>query len=162
MNNALKNNTAAKKARHKPILRLGARSAKTNNYPKRAEHGKSGVRVKDVHEIALATQIADIALRAAKGRKVNCIHLRIGALRQVVPETLCFAWNFVAEKPPLLGSCLDIDWLAVKLKCTNGHQHTLNATDYYSQLCPECGIPAEVIQGEELTVVAIDIVPNKY
>lgn len=114
-----------------------------------------------MHEIALATQLAEVAQRYATGRTVNRIHLRIGALRQVVPETLSYAWDFVAHQPPLSGSTLEIDWLPVVLKCPNGHHAELDATDYFSQLCPECGLYADVLQGEEFTVVAIEVEKEK-
>ena len=56
-----------------------------------------GARFESVHEVALSTQLARLVSNAAEGRQVFTVRLEIGALRQVVPETLVYAWGFVTK-----------------------------------------------------------------
>jgi len=39
-----------------------------------------------MHELSLASAVIDTATRHADGRHVSAVHLRVGHLRQVVPE----------------------------------------------------------------------------
>jgi hydrogenase nickel incorporation protein HypA/HybF len=43
-----------------------------------------------VHELSVSAAVVDTAIRHAAGRKVTHVHLRVGALRQVVPDSLAF------------------------------------------------------------------------
>ena len=46
-----------------------------------------------VHELSLSSAILETVLKHADGRKVNTVELTVGALRQVVPESLDFYWG---------------------------------------------------------------------
>jgi hypothetical protein len=50
-----------------------------------------------VHELSLCSAIADTVRDNTDGRRVERVNLRIGYLRQVVPETLEFCWGFITE-----------------------------------------------------------------
>jgi hydrogenase nickel incorporation protein HypA/HybF len=50
-----------------------------------------------VHELSLSSAIINTAVRHAGGRRVSVVSLRVGRLRQVVPETLDFYFEFVAR-----------------------------------------------------------------
>ncbi|ALA66820.1 hydrogenase maturation nickel metallochaperone HypA [Corynebacterium lactis] len=108
-----------------------------------------------VHEVALSMQLAKVVTRAAEGRTVRCVHLRIGALRQVVPETLSYAWNFVSRDASLGEAKLDIDWVPAVIECPLGHRSEVGPLD--GLVCPECSQPGHVISGEEFTIVDIDV-----
>jgi hydrogenase nickel incorporation protein HypA/HybF len=108
-----------------------------------------------VHEVALSMQLAKVVTRAAEGRTVRTVHLRIGALRQVVPETLSYAWNFVSRDTGLGGAELDIDWIPAVIECEQGHRTQVGPLD--GLLCPQCAKPGRVISGEEFTIVDIDV-----
>jgi len=41
-----------------------------------------------MHELALASAVVEAVERHADGRRVLAVHLRVGRLRQVVPESL--------------------------------------------------------------------------
>ena len=49
-----------------------------------------------VHELSLAGAVIDTATRHADGRRVTAVHLRVGHLRQVVPDSLAFYFEHVA------------------------------------------------------------------
>ena len=108
-----------------------------------------------VHEVALSMQLAKVVSRAAKGRAVRVVHLRIGALRQVVPETLAYAWGFVSRDIGLGAAELDIDWVPAVVECPVGHKNEVGP--FEGLVCPECARPGRVISGEEFTIVDIDV-----
>lgn len=110
-----------------------------------------------VHEVALSTQLAGVVTRAAQGRKVRVINLRIGALRQVVPTSMEYAWGFVTAGTALEGARLAIDWRPGVIECAAGHRTTLDPHAYLDLGCPLCEQPTTVIQGEEFQVVDLEV-----
>ena len=70
-----------------------------------------------MHELSLCGAIYDIADRAAAGRPVSVIHLQVGRMRQIVPDTLAYCWTMVCDDTPLAGSRLDVDYRPVTLRC---------------------------------------------
>jgi hydrogenase nickel incorporation protein HypA/HybF len=110
-----------------------------------------------VHELSLCGAIADIAKRRAGERGVAVIHVRIGQLRQIVPDTLVFCWSMVSCDTELDGSVLEIERVAAELRCR------ACATDFgfgngITVVCPACGgLDAEVVAGEEFFVTALEL-----
>lgn len=111
-----------------------------------------------MHEVALSMQLAKVVTRAAEGRQVRQIRLRIGALRQVVPETLAYAWKFVSKDSSLADAQLSIEWIPAVIECPEGHRTELGPELGFT--CPVCGKPGRVVAGEEFTVVDIDVAPT--
>lgn len=110
-----------------------------------------------MHEVALSTQLAAVVSRAAGGRKVESVNIKVGALRQVVPETLEYAWGFVTKDGPLAGSVLNVSWVPAHVRCSHGHERTLDATQYLDVRCHECDAPTTVVAGEEFAVIDIEV-----
>jgi hydrogenase nickel incorporation protein HypA/HybF len=110
-----------------------------------------------VHELALCGAIARIVGNRAGERAVSTVRLRIGELRQVVPDTLTYCWTMVTESTPLAGSVLDIERVVARGRCDGcGAEHDLGAELDFG--CPSCGAPATtVIAGEEFLVTSIDV-----
>ena len=48
---------------------------------------------------------------------VEVIHVQIGQLRQVVPDTLVFCWSLVTADTALDGSVLEVERIPALLKC---------------------------------------------
>ncbi|QAU53418.1 hydrogenase maturation nickel metallochaperone HypA [Corynebacterium pelargi] len=117
------------------------------------------IRVGDVHEVALATQLAAVVKRAAQGRPVARINVEIGALRQVVPASLHYAWRFVSRETSLEDSELALEFLPCIIRCDCGFEGGMSGE--YSVLCPECGRPGTVIQGEEFRVIDIEVLRSR-
>lgn len=108
-----------------------------------------------VHEVALSTQLARVVSRAAAGRTVRQVRVEVGALRQVVPETLAYAWRFVIQDTPLQSARLVILPVPLRVKCEAGH-----TTEVVGQLdlsCPHCDARTHIVSGEEFRVVDIDV-----
>lgn len=105
----------------------------------------------------MSTELARVVTRAARGRTVRQVNLRIGALRQVVPASLDYAWGFVTASTPLEGAALVVDWIDAAIECARGHRTQLDAASYLDLACPQCDAPTTVVAGEEFQVVDIEV-----
>jgi len=110
-----------------------------------------------VHELSLCGAIADVATRHAGPRRVKVIHLRIGQLRQVVPDTLAFCWTLVSEDTDLAGSVLAVERVPARLRCRACNEpFALDGTIAF--VCPACmSLDVEVVSGEDFDVTALDL-----
>jgi hydrogenase nickel incorporation protein HypA/HybF len=112
-----------------------------------------------MHELSIAMSIVELAEEEAarRGVQVEAVHLRLGALSGVVKDALLSCYEMVCEGTPLEGSRLIVEDVAVVIFCvTCKAQRRLNSLQLFC--CPECGTPsAEVVQGKELEVVALEI-----
>jgi hydrogenase nickel incorporation protein HypA/HybF len=110
-----------------------------------------------MHELSICGSIADIATRRAEGRPVDTIHLRIGKLRQIVPDTLVYCWSMATTATPLDGSRLEIDYVPVRIEC-HGCGEVTEIGEYPILLCGKCeGADVEVIAGEEFLLTALEL-----
>jgi len=65
-----------------------------------------------MHELSIAVNIVEIACEEAErlnARKVDAVHLRVGALSGVVKDALLFAWQVASEGSLVAGSRLAIE-----------------------------------------------------
>jgi hydrogenase nickel incorporation protein HypA/HybF len=109
-----------------------------------------------MHELSLCDSIARAVIQNAGGRQVSSVHLRIGALRQVVPETLVYCWSVVGRGALLDGSVLDIEQVPAEVQC--GSCGVRSRLDRFVLTCPDCGgTGVRVVAGEEMLIVAIDV-----
>jgi hydrogenase nickel incorporation protein HypA/HybF len=110
-----------------------------------------------VHELALCRSIYGIVDRARGDRQVEVVHLQVGRLRQVVPETLEYCWRVVTETTPLAGSRLDVDHVPVVLDCSCGARTTVEHDLVLT--CASCDSADVTLHtGEELLVTSLDLV----
>jgi hydrogenase nickel incorporation protein HypA/HybF len=114
-----------------------------------------------VHELSLCRSIHDIVDRAREGRRVRTVNLRVGQLRQVVPDTLTYCWGLVCAEGPLAGSELVVDHVPVVLRCRDcGERST--AAHALVLTCSACGSGAvDLESGEELLVTSVDLVKER-
>ena len=110
-----------------------------------------------MHELSICRSIFTIADRARERRRVAVIHLQVGHLRQIVPQTLEHCWGLVTERTDLEGSRLDIEHVPVALACgdcgvTTTAAHNLVLT------CSACGSGRiTVTRGEEFMMTSMDL-----
>ncbi len=110
-----------------------------------------------MHELSLCSAIADIASRRAGDRGVEVVHVRIGLLRQVVPDSLLFCWSLLTADTELDGATLEIERVAAAVLCAKCSAET-ELPDTYSFACPACGsLDVTVTAGEEFLVTALDL-----
>jgi hydrogenase nickel incorporation protein HypA/HybF len=109
-----------------------------------------------VHELSLSSAILETAERHAAGRRVTAVAMTIGALRQVVPESLSFYWEIVSRDTVCDGAALEQTYVPGRLACRAcGHAWELQLIDFR---CPRClEGDAEVKAGDEFEVESITV-----
>jgi len=107
-----------------------------------------------MHELSLAQAIADGVAKHAGGAPVERVTVRIGHLRQVVPDSLTFSWQLLTEGGPLDGCELAIEHVPAVGFCADcGSESTLDWPVFH---CPGCGgADVPLVGGEESLVVSI-------
>ena len=111
-----------------------------------------------MHELSICTAVAEIVREHAAGQPVQRVHLDVGHLRQVVPDTLRFNWEIVVDGTALEGSTLEINHVPVVLGCRScGATTTLDQPLFRCAGCDSAEV--DVASGEELLVTSLDLVP---
>jgi hydrogenase nickel incorporation protein HypA/HybF len=109
-----------------------------------------------VHELSLSSAIVNTVVKHAEGRPVSVVTMRIGRLRQVVPDTLEFYFEFVARGTVCEGAKLEQEIVAALLRCDGCEREW--EIDFPDFRCPTCGrADVEVVGGNEFEVESIDV-----
>ena len=107
-----------------------------------------------MHELSIADAVLQIALNHADGRRIEAIELKLGHLRQVVPEALAFAFTLVSEGTPAEGAELLLEEVPAAGVCRDCGQES--EFEGFPLACQGCGsLAVEVVRGEELLVDAL-------
>jgi hydrogenase nickel incorporation protein HypA/HybF len=107
-----------------------------------------------MHELSIADALLEIALRHADGRRVESVEIKVGHLRQVVPDALAFAWTLVAAGTAAEGAELVIEEVPAAGVCRGCG--TESEWDWFPLACRACGsADVELVRGEELLVDAL-------
>jgi hydrogenase nickel incorporation protein HypA/HybF len=109
-----------------------------------------------MHELSIAEAVVDLATRHAAGRRVVGVEVKVGHLRQVVPDSLHFAFGLVAQGTALDGAELRIEHVAAAGRCRDcGAESVL---EDFPLRCARCGgLDLEVLAGEELLLDALEL-----
>jgi hydrogenase nickel incorporation protein HypA/HybF len=109
-----------------------------------------------VHELSLSGAVLDTVVKHAGGRRVSLVSLRVGRLRQVVPDTLAFYFDFVARGTICEGARLEQELIEVCLRCQRCEREW--AIEIPAFRCPTCGSgEVRVSSGSEFEVESIEI-----
>ncbi|MGH2850139.1 MAG: hydrogenase maturation nickel metallochaperone HypA [Solirubrobacteraceae bacterium] len=109
-----------------------------------------------MHELSLSSAIVNTAVKHAGGRRVTLVSLRVGALRQVVPDTLEFYFEFVARGTPCEGARLELELIEARLRCEACEHEWDIAIPAFR--CPGCESGAvSVASGDEFEVESIEV-----
>lgn len=112
-----------------------------------------------MHEMSLIEAVFESLLPLCaenRWQKVEKITLRIGTLRQVIPEALVFCFETAATGTPLEGAILDIREVPIRQKCREcglewGGEIPLGR-------CTGCGsIEVDTISGVELDIESLEV-----
>jgi hydrogenase nickel incorporation protein HypA/HybF len=107
-----------------------------------------------MHELSIADALLEIALRHADGRRIESVEVKVGHLRQVVPDALEFAWTLVTEGTDAEGAALVIEEVPAAGVCRGCG--TESGWDAFPLACTACGsFDVELTRGEELLVDAL-------
>ena len=109
-----------------------------------------------MHELAIAQSMFEIARRHARGLRVTRVDVRVGRLRQVVPTSLSFAFEVIAQGTELEGAELVIEQVPAAGTCRECGSHTVLPD--FPLMCSACGgLDVDVTEGEELQVDSISV-----
>ena len=119
-----------------------------------------------MHELSLAGAIQETAVRHAEGRPVRSVQMRIGRLRQVVPDSLRFYFGIVSAGTLSDGAELELELIDALLRCGGCGEEWDPAPQPAEEegdlllapmfRCPRCEAGgAVVLRGEEFDVDSI-------
>jgi hydrogenase nickel incorporation protein HypA/HybF len=108
-----------------------------------------------MHELAIAESVVRIVCSHAGDRRVTRVELKVGHLRQVVPDALAFSFTLVAEGTAAEGAELAIEEIPAAGRCRRcGTESELPA---FPLTCAACGSwDVDVHRGEELLVDSLE------
>jgi hydrogenase nickel incorporation protein HypA/HybF len=109
-----------------------------------------------MHELALSTAIVNTVVKHAEDRRVSLVSLRVGALRQVVPDSLAFYFEIVARDSVCEGARLEQELIPARLHCRScDHEWEIEIPAFR---CPACaGSDVAVASGDEFEVESIQV-----
>jgi hydrogenase nickel incorporation protein HypA/HybF len=110
-----------------------------------------------MHELSLADAIVSALLKMCEDEawgRVKKVRLRVGALRQVFPEMLEFAFSTVVKDTALSGALLEIEEIPLEWRCLECG----NRWREDSGVCPLCGsFNRETLAGMELEIHSVEV-----
>jgi hydrogenase nickel incorporation protein HypA/HybF len=109
-----------------------------------------------MHELSLATGIVETVVKHAAGRRVSSVQMRIGTMRQVVPDSLDFYFGICSKDTLCEGAVLEQEIIKSALRCNEcGKEWELDLPDFR---CPSCqSTDVEVLRGTEFEVESIEV-----
>ncbi|HET7265859.1 MAG TPA: hydrogenase maturation nickel metallochaperone HypA [bacterium] len=113
-----------------------------------------------MHELSIAVDLVELAAERAGeigGRRVEAVHVRLGALAGVVEESLRFSFDLAAGGTPVDGARLVVERVPVTVFCAAcGAERILEEPLRFR--CPVCGAPAgDVVRGREIVLTALEV-----
>ena len=109
-----------------------------------------------MHELSLSSAIVNTVERHAQGRRVSLVSVRAGRLRQVVPETLEFYFEFVSRGTVCEGAALELEVVEARLHCKEcAHSWEIDLPIFRCARCASGEV--EVASGQEFEVESIEI-----
>jgi hydrogenase nickel incorporation protein HypA/HybF len=109
-----------------------------------------------MHELSLASAIVNTVAKHATGRRVTAVDLRVGKLRQVIPGTLEWYFEFVARDSVCDGAVLRLEVVPAVLRCRPcEHEWEIEIPAFR---CPVCGgSEVSIASGNEFEVESIEV-----
>jgi hydrogenase nickel incorporation protein HypA/HybF len=115
-----------------------------------------GGKAPPVHELSLCDAIVGTTRKRAEGRPVTQVTVRIGHLRQVVPDALRFGWEMLTEPTELKGCELIVEQIPASVEC--GACGAVTTLDLPILMCGTCGsFGVTLLTGEEFLIVAMEL-----
>jgi hydrogenase nickel incorporation protein HypA/HybF len=109
-----------------------------------------------LHELSIADAIVAIACEHAQGRRVTSVEVKIGQLRQVVPDALEFAFGLVVAGTNVEGAALQVEHVAPRVRCARCEIES--DVTHFPLACTVCGtVDVDVVAGDELLVESLEL-----
>ncbi len=107
-----------------------------------------------MHEWAIADNLVKLAASAARRENlasVSRVVIRVGALQQVIPETLQCAFEMLAGETEIAGARLEIETVPLEVRCRGCGEKTAGKDLLFT--CGACGGgDLEILSGKELYI----------
>ncbi len=108
-----------------------------------------------MHELAITQSVVDLVAERTRGRRVVAVHVRVGHLSGVVPDSMAFCFDLATVGTPLAGARLEIEEAPGCVRCrTCGTEQELPDT---LLLCSCGSADVEVLRGADLQVVSVEL-----
>jgi hydrogenase nickel incorporation protein HypA/HybF len=109
-----------------------------------------------MHELSIATAVLNTALKHADARPVEVVAMRVGKLRQVVPDSLRFYWEVVARDTVCEDARLELTEIEARLECEDCGREWEPLIAAFR--CPDCASAhVTVTAGEELEIDYLEV-----
>ena len=108
-----------------------------------------------MHELAIAEGVVDTVTQRLPGARITRVHLEIGALSGVVPDSIRFCFDLATEGTPLEGAALEITEPPARCLCRSCG--TEFRPDPPIVLCPCGSADVAVLGGEELKILSVQV-----
>ncbi len=114
-----------------------------------------------MHELSVATALVAQATRAAGDSRVVVVHLRLGRLSGLVPDSLQFGFEIAAAGTTLAGARLEVERVEPVVWCTPCDAAvTLAQANRFR--CPDCDTPSgDLLSGRELELVSLELAADQ-
>jgi hydrogenase nickel incorporation protein HypA/HybF len=109
-----------------------------------------------VHELSLANSIVETVEHHAAGRRVTKVNMTIGALRQVVPDSLEFYFEIASRNTVCEGAGLGQEIVPARARCDACRAEWDLDLPFF--LCAACGGPGRPVTGEQFEVESIEVI----
>ena len=112
-----------------------------------------------MHETGLAAEIVNIVekiMKEHKGRRLKTVHVQVGELVAVVPESLRLAYQALSANTALEASSLDIQIIPISAHCRTCRKKF--DVQSFQFACPSChSTELEIVSGNELCVSSLEV-----
>lgn len=113
-----------------------------------------------MHELSICTSIVETVTKSVEaypGATVTKVSLRLGALSDIVEDSLRFCWELTTKDTPLEAAELVVATVPVVMRCDHC-QADVTLASLQSFRCPRCHEPVnELLHGREMEIDSIEI-----
>jgi hydrogenase nickel incorporation protein HypA/HybF len=113
-----------------------------------------------MHELSMVESLLEelLKLRDEHGwDRIDAVHLKVGAMRQVIPEIMHFAFDISIKGTALEGAQLFLEEVSLKKKCS-ACGNIWTEKDAALFLCQNCGsADVELLEGMELEIESLEV-----
>ncbi len=119
-----------------------------------------------MHEYSIMSSMVSALLDEVKGKKIQkikSVHVEVGELTFLNPDSLDFAFGILAVDTILEGAALEVDEIKASIRCEKcGYTGSVSYTNdpaFHFNIpvitCPECNGRPEIVKGKEIVITSI-------
>jgi len=114
-----------------------------------------------MHEFALCEGIVNIILTELNkvdppATRILTTRLTVGALHQIIPQNMVFAYEVLTKETPAVGSKLEIKTIPIMVRCKDCGNETMIEDNMY--VCKKCQSgKLDIIAGKELFIEDLEV-----